>query len=310
MVGAKEFFGERVKIRLSIEGIMPERALIRLKNAEIGVYNAKKVKKNQILLSVKKKDCEKAFAIFSNPCYNSNGSKAYTLTKRGVVGAFRFVETLKKRTGFLLGALLFCALTVFADGLVLGVRFKGSEIYAREAVVALEKNGIKPFAKYQSENVDLICAEMLSLQGVEYCSVKKEGLYALVEVRLSPFLEHAPQKGAMKATHTGTLLSLVVLRGTACKAVGETVALGETLVSDYFETQSGEKKRVEPIARASIACVYEAELSVQNEEEALASALLAIGLSEDVRLTGKQIEKGESGFFVRLEYTATERMNF
>jgi hypothetical protein len=305
-----EFFGERVKIRLLIEGIMPERALIRLKNAEIGVYNAKKVKKNQILLSVKKKDLEKAFAIFSNPCYNSNGRKAYTLTKRGAVGAFRALETLKKRTGFLLGALLFCALTVFADGLVLGVRFKGSEIYAREAVAALEKNGIKPFSKYQSQNVDLICAELLSQKGVEYCSVKKEGLYAVVEVRLSPFLEHAPQKGAMTATHTGTLLSLVVLRGTACKQVGEPVALGETLVSDFFETQSGEKKRVEPIARASIACVYEAELAVQNEEEAFASAYLEIGRSKDVRLTGKRIEKRENGFFVRLEYTAIERMNF
>ena len=305
-----EFLGEHVKIRLRIEGIMPERALVRLKNAQIGVYNAKKIKKNQILLSVKKKDCEKVFAIFSNPCYNSNGSKAYTLSRRGAVGALRFVDGLKKRTGFLLGALLFCALTAYADGFVLGVRFVGSEIYAREAVVALEKNGIKPFARFENKNVDLVCAEILAQKGVEFCSVKKDGLYAVVEVRLSPFLEATPKKGKLKAGRSGKLLSLVVLRGTACKKVGEEVALGETLVEDFFTLENGEIKRVAPIARASIACVYEQEWQAENEDEAFAKAYLEIGLGgEDVTLTAKRIEKRESGFFVRLEYTLTQRIN-
>ena len=48
--------------RLAIEGIMPERALLRLKRAGIDVFDVKKPQKNQILLSVKAKDCEKVFA--------------------------------------------------------------------------------------------------------------------------------------------------------------------------------------------------------------------------------------------------------
>ena len=47
--------------KIVIEGIMPERALSKLQREGICVYHAKKLKKNQILLSVKKKDTEKQF---------------------------------------------------------------------------------------------------------------------------------------------------------------------------------------------------------------------------------------------------------
>ena len=56
--------------KIIIEGIMPERALSKLQREGICVYHAKKLKKNQILLSVKKKDTEKVFAICPNVCYN------------------------------------------------------------------------------------------------------------------------------------------------------------------------------------------------------------------------------------------------
>ena len=50
--------------KILIEGLMPERALLRLRRVGIGVYNAKKIEKNQILFSVNKKDTEKVFAIY------------------------------------------------------------------------------------------------------------------------------------------------------------------------------------------------------------------------------------------------------
>ena len=56
--------------RMIIEGLMPERALLRLRRAQIPIYNLKKIKKNQILFTVKRKDVEKVFAIYPNLCYN------------------------------------------------------------------------------------------------------------------------------------------------------------------------------------------------------------------------------------------------
>ena len=306
----RNFISERIKVRYAIEGIMPERALLRLKRAGIAVYNVKKTKKNQILLSVKKKDSEKVFAIFPNPCYNNSVYSAYTAKRLGVFGGWRYFESLKKRTGLIVGGILFCALTLYADGFIFGVRFTGTDVYAREAVMALEENGIKPFARYQKGSEDLVCAKLLKNKGVEFCSVQKRGLYAVVEVRLSPFLERAPQKGDMCSKRSGTVLSITVLRGMPQKRAGDKVQAGETLVSGHFETQSGEKKSVEVIARASVACVYENRFQAESAEEAFAKAYLEIGLSDRDTITKKTIEERGNEYAVKIEYTAIQTVNF
>ena len=69
--------------RLLIEGIMPERALLRLRREKIAVYNVKKRGKTQILLSVKRKDTQKVFAIYPNVCYNDNAYSPYSVKKLG-----------------------------------------------------------------------------------------------------------------------------------------------------------------------------------------------------------------------------------
>ena len=56
--------------RVLLEGWMPERALLRLRRAQIPLYNVKKIAKNRILFRVKRKDVEKIFAIYPNICYN------------------------------------------------------------------------------------------------------------------------------------------------------------------------------------------------------------------------------------------------
>lgn len=306
----ENFVAERMKVRYLIEGIMPERALLRLKRAKIAVYDVKKRQKNQILLSVKKKDCEKVFAIFPDPCYNSGVYSAYTAKRLGVFGGWRYLEKIKNRTGLVIGALLFCALTLFADGFVFGVRFAGTEIYAREAVMALEENGIKPFVRYQKGSEDLVCAKLLKNKGVEFCSVQKKGLYVVVEMRLSPFLESSPKKGDMCSQRSGKVLSIVALRGTPQKKAGDSVKAGETLVGGYFQTQSGEKKCVEVIARASIACTYESRFQGVSEEEAFAKAYLELALSEKDTITKKSIEKKGNECVVAIEYTAIQTINF
>lgn len=299
-----------LKERLEIEGIMPERALLRLKRAGIGVYNAKKVEKNRILLSVKKKDTEKVFAIYPNVCYNSNASSPYTVRKIGGVGIGKAVETLSQRVGAVLGALLFCAGTLYADRFVFAVDFVGSAVYARETYAALEQGGIKPFAPYRKERVDWVCSQLLALEGVEFCSVQKKGLRVQVEMRLSEFAKTQTEKGAMQAKHEGEILSLTVLRGTALKSAGETVRIGETLVGDWFSVEEGEQVRVEIIARARIACVYETELRAESAEEAFAAAYLGLSPLGVDGITDKEITESAGLFHVKIFYTATETMNF
>lgn len=288
---------------------MPERALLRLRRAKIDLYSVKKVEKNQILFSVSKKDSEKVFAIYPNVCYNSNGYTPYTARKAGAEGLLRILDKVKSRIGLLLGGLLFLAGVCFADRLVFDVAFTGTQVYAREVRQVLERNGIKPFAAYPKGKEDLVCAELLRLHGVEFCSVQKKGGYVAVEMRLSPFVSLAPKRGDMQAKHSGTVLSITVLKGMPLKKAGDTVTAGDTLVGGWYEDKDGGQVRVEPIARAYIACVYENVFSTADESEAFANAYLDLALGAKDFITEKQIAQTQDGFKVTICYTVIETVN-
>ncbi len=303
------FFSRRV--RMEIEGIMPERALLRLKRSGISLYNVKKIQKNRILLSVNAKEVEKVFAFYPNVCYNSSERiTPYVAKNLGFIGFGRWIEFMKARVGLILGGLLCVSLIGYLSTFTFGVKFVGSDIYAREGKIALEKAGNKPFTPYKRGREDVITSTLLSLDGVEYCSVKKEGLYIRVEMRFSPFLEAKVDESPMQASHSGVLRSLTVLKGTPIKKVGDEIAVGDILVENAFYTQEGEQVRVEVIARAVIDCVKEGEIEAKSEEEAFAKAYLDLGLLEKDEITQKQITQISEGLYsVEIGYRVIEKIN-
>ncbi len=299
-----------LRVRLRIDGIMPERALLRIKRAKIPLYNVKKREKTRLDIEVKRKDLQKVFAIYPNVCYNSSGKVPYTVRKTGGVGLTKAVEFCKNRVGLLLGALLFGILTLSSEGVVLGVDIVGGSAYEREALRALEESGIKKYAIYPKGREDAVTAKLLALDGVEFCSVKKIGRRVRVEIRLSPFATDTSYKGSMQAKHAGTVVGISVLRGFALKKVGDEVAVGETLVGNWFCLTNGEQVRVEPIARVRIACEYAyLHVGAADEESAFAAAYLDICVTGKEELTQKSVVKAEEGFEVKISYVVTETVN-
>ncbi len=297
------------KIRLKIQGNMPERALLRLRRAKIPLYEVKKAEKNAILLCVKRKDVEKVFAIYPNVCYNIGGYTAYTVTKVRAVGPEKALQTLKKRWGVLLGIPLFCLTSLYADNFTFGVRIVGSQVYEREVHAALDEVGIRPFTRYKSGREDEVCAKLLALDNVEFCSVQKSGLWVRVEVQLGSFPKRQFQKGKMRSSFTGEIVAITALRGTPLKKVGDKITEGEILVEDSFFTEGGGQVRVEIIARVQIACVYEALVCADDAESAFAKAYLLIG-ADGVKIQEKNIEPCENNAYkVRLVYVAVQTMN-
>ena len=289
---------------------MPERALLRLRRAEIPLFGIKKVAKNRILFRVKKKDCEKVFAIYPNMCYNNSANAAYKVKALGAEGVGKYLEKAKDRVGLLLGGLLCFVLVNMAQPLVLSVEFIGTSVYKREALQTLEEVGIRQFAPYTKGKEDLVCAKLLALDGVEYCSVKKTGNRVAVEMRLSPFPSATTDKGNMQAKHSGEIVAMTVLRGSPLKKIGDTVRAGDTLVENCFFTEQGGQVRVEIIARVCIACAWEGDIEAEDEESAFAKAYLALGLTAEDTL--QKIEVAENGalYRVKLAYQAVERINF
>lgn len=298
--------------KILIEGLMPERALLRLRRVGIGVYNAKKIEKNQILFSVNKKDTEKVFAIYPNVCYNISVYSPYVARKVGSEGLARVSDWVKRRVGFLLGCLLVLICLLTADRFVFAIEFVGSDVYAREAYIALEAGGIKPFSIYNREKEDWICSQLLSLNGVEYCSIKKMGFRAQVEIRLSPFGTDVFEQGGLRSKHTGTVLSITALRGTPLKKIGDAVTAGEMLVGDWFLLEGGGQVCVEVIARAKLGCVFEADIQAETAEAAFAEAYLLLDLSDRDEITGKTVKhfsETDNLFHVKIEYTTIESIN-
>lgn len=301
-----------------IEGVMPERALLRLKREGIAVYGVKKTQKTQIRLRVKKRDIEKVFAIYPSLCYNKGDEKKhfstaqgiYTVRKAPATGVLRVWEFLKKRVGVCVGIAIFCASLPLADNLVFGVETVGADGYQREIYSALNENGVRLFSPYPHGKEDLICAEILSLNGVEFCSVQKKGSWVRVEIRKSPFITHSLERGDMLASRSGKIESITVLKGTALKKVGEEVERGEPLVGNWFSTETGERIETHAVARVRIACVYEGETEAKDEESAFAQAYLSLSLSEKDYTQEVLVQpNGDGGYFVRIAYSVVQSIN-
>ena len=298
------------KTRIKICGLMPERALLRLRRAEIPLYDIQKTGKDEMTFCVWKKDEERVFAIYPKDCYNVGEYTPYTAASLGAVGFGRAFENAKKRVGIWIGCLLFVFVTAFANDYVFAVEFVGSEVYARETYQALDEYGIRLGKKYDGKNADLVCAKLLSIDGVEFCSVQKKGLKLYVDVRMDAYRKSEFIQGQMQAKRSGELLSLTVLRGTPLKKAGEKIQAGESLVGDWFSTEDGGQVRVEIIARARIACVYEGKIAAADEESAFAEAYLQAGLIGEENLSFRSVAKVEDGYAVVLHYTVVESMNF
>ena len=294
--------------RIRIEGLMPERALLKLKRNDIPLYDIKKTAKDRLECSIPPKYLEKLFSLYPSQGKNTSYTP-FTATDLGFVGAGKTLKKLSGRIGFLLGGLLFCVISVTAQQFVFGVEFIGSSVYKRETLAALDEYGVKEFGVYQKGNEDLICAKLLSLSGVEFCSVQKIGTRIRVETRLYSLPPKPMQKGEMRAKRTGEIIAITTLRGTPAKKIGDKIEQGETLVHDWFFVEGKGQVSVEVIARVSVACVYEEELQAENKEQAFAKAYLSLALQESDTITNTQIEERETGFFVRIQYTAIQSIN-
>ena len=292
--------------KIVIEGIMPERALSKLQREGICVYHAKKLKKNQILLSVKKKDTEKVFAIYPDVCYNISVYSPYVSKKAGAEGLAAALEWSKRRIGVFIGAVLFLSATLFANRFVFKIDVTGATVYRREVLAVLDECGISSFSLYSEGREQEATAKILTLKDVSYCSVEKSGRTVRGDVRRHAVSAASPLPGDMVASHSGTVLHTAVLRGTPLKLAGESVTAGEALVGAYLVSENGDKTPVTAIARVTLSCIYDEIVAADSEERALAEGFLAA----DGEITEKLCEKTEGGYRVRLVYTVTETINF
>jgi hypothetical protein len=236
--------------------------------------------------------------------------------KIGADAPLKLWEFFKKRWGVFIGIAVFFGITAYFQNYALRIEIVGTDCYKREIFAALEQGGVAVGKPYKTDDIDKICSEILALDGVGYCSVKKRGTVVTVEVRFDPFSKRKIENSPLTSAHTGVIEELTTLRGEPLKKVGQQVLVGEPIVANYMLVgdpfgENFKQVAVAPIARARIACVYESEVQAEDEEQAFLKGLLEIRLSTLGEIKGKSVEKQENGAYkVRIEYTEIQTINF
>ena len=165
------------------------------------------------------------------------------------------------------------------------------KIYKREIYQTLEANGVRPFSKYDQETQSEVTAKLLSLDGVEFCSVQKRGNTVRVEIRQSVLPLTCNESGDLIATRSGIIQNAVVLGGTLLKKPSEEVAEGESLVGGYI-IRNEEVDSVRVVAKVCLLCVE--RVIAESEEQAYSQSVLLVESlgGEWKSITYEQVEEG------------------
>jgi hypothetical protein len=284
-----------MKERLLLEGAMPERALTRLAKRGVRVEKVKRLSPVKTEFIIDSRDWAKA-----QEAYPLRSGGAYKLSRLGKAEWFAPVLAVCKRTGILLGGLLFLLITSLSDSVVLKIQVQTDTPLKTEILRVLEENGVGLCKLYDERTADEILAQTLALDGVSFCSIKKKGSTVIVEARGSSFAKPPVRERELLAKGQGKLLSIVVVRGRALTNAGDEVQLGQVLaVAEENDFLS---------AFATLACVYEEKTAETDEKIALANALIAV-YGEGKKILKTEVKNGEDGTTVRIEYEYSFSVN-
>ncbi len=262
-----------------IEGIGVEQALEKLRRGRVGVLAARRTQKNALVITVLKKDSKKVFAILRGSCYN--------VKKVCPLGLWRCFKACRRRSGLILGAVLFFALVLFFEGRILRIEVVGSGAYSKSEVLAiLQEGGVTPLSPAPGKTA-LLTSRILSLPRVSFASLTFEGGTLTVQVEVSDE-EAVFTPTPLRAERAGTLLELVVLRGTPAAEVGQEVKAGDVLISERVFYGEWEEK-VLVVGYAVLLCPVEAFFA-GTREGALEAAHLTFGADAD--LSAEPVEGG------------------
>lgn len=279
-----------------------ETALKKLKKAEIGVYDCKR-RGASFIFSVKDKHVKKAFAIFSNPCYNIRVERD---------GARRRIKkALLNRIGLLTGAALFIAVAAASNSFIFKISVSGNGSYLSPEIRRIVcEAGVKEFAPYRGFDRPAATGKILALPSVTFCNIEKRGSVLKVDVRVDERQSASLRRAALTADVNGTVKSIVAICGTPLCSVGDTVKKGDTLIAPY--TAAGEK-RVDCLAAgyAELECRGGAEIFAESEcEESLKAAYSAALLTaEEILTRSHTVKKTDGGVIYVIDFTYLHKVS-
>lgn len=258
-----------------VEALSVYRVADKLARAGIEVRSFRILAKNSAVFTVNGKDTKKVFAILRGSCYN--------IKKVRSKGLSLLADKLVRSAGLLAGIAVFFLAVFFFESRVLDIRIVGSGNYYRDEILRiLDENGIKRFTALPDDCAP-VTARIISLPRVSFCTVGKKGGIVTVTVEVTDD-ERTLSSEPLFSPAAGVVEELVVVRGTPCVRIGDSVREGDEIVRN--ETYFGEESasRVIVIARVVVAFPFAKEYT-GSEESALLNAALEFGKTRDIHTT-------------------------
>lgn len=279
-----------------------ESALRKLKKAQICAFNCKK-DGAKFIFSVKDKDIEKVFAIFSKPCYN------VTVLKRSKFS--RALSFVALRAGLIAGAAAFIAIAIAANTLVLKIEVSGSGAFLEPEVrrIVLDE-GAAEFKPFSALNKSAATGRILALPQVTFCNIQRKGSVLIVDVQVDEqHFDKASQK-PLVSDCDGTVKNIVAVCGTAAVQAGDGVRRGDTLI--YAHTLVGEENvRCIAAGYCEIECKKRTEFFAEcDSEENLKAAYASLLLEGDkiISYTYK-VKPCDGGIIYVIDFTCLHKLS-
>ena len=246
---------------------------------------------------------EKVFAIFSHSCYN------IVIIRNSGVTRLKFF--LKRRFGLIAGAVIFVAAAVMSGNTVLKIKVTGNGGYLERQVIAIAAEcGAREWSFCRKLDAPLMQSKIMALPDVNFCSVKRDGAYLLIDVRTEEEHTSKVDYKPLTANVSGEVYRLVAICGTPERKEGDYVSAGETLIGAYELTAEGEGVPCLAVGFAEIKAHAELSLFYNEESEQNAqSALKAAALYSDTVLERSyKVSPCEGGVKYEVSFTYLKRV--
>ena len=216
-------------LRICIYGDFKERALTLCAQNGITLWN-NRLKDGKIECSILVKDFR-----FLRSVIRGKGVKAHILKKRGMPF---ILNRYRKRSGILVGAVLFFTIIQLMSGYIWIIDVEGNDKISTEKIlsachsvgldIGIRKDSFYP--KLKREEL------MLRLDGVAWSSLNIEGSRLTVNVTEIKKSDKGKTYSNLKAASDGIIEKMDITSGTSVVSVGQAVKKGDLLVSGIIET--------------------------------------------------------------------------
>lgn len=167
-------------------------------------------------------------------------------------GFFAFLNKTIFRIGVIIPIILFAVFAIIANQFVFNYQFQGNELVKNDEIVEVLKNN-KVYGIVQKQKIDTksLQLELQKLESVSFASVIIKGNTLVVNIKEKIYNAEYIEKDEflpLKSNFNGIITEISVVQGTPLVSVGQTVTVGQELVSPYIKDTSGQSLAVKPMA--------------------------------------------------------------